>query len=627
MRAAAKTRAIAALAVIASGGAASAEPAISLQALAETVRVDLDDGRVFVGSRPGGPTEAEALRLPLPLSLTAVRDEVVAFQVMVSGPEGERAVRLSGFAGPGEAPPVGAVFREVAVKVTEPSASAFIHSLGAGAYPDALIETTTVAVRAPPAVTMLWIDVFVPRGAEVGTYDGTLEVGDASLPIEIQVLEPTLPEVDVARLSAANFGSFLALERAGALTRWMQLAHAHHLSVEYMRVTPAVAPDGAIDWAGWVERVGPFVDGSAFTAEAGYRGPRAGLPTTRFILPHTDWWPSKPARRGQPSDPAGWSAALGAWEQVATAEGWLSGPAPTEWVLFVNSLDEPKTAGAFADLASYGSLIAEAKLIDRTRIRFRTDGAVGQTVEGWPDRRVLAELGPVVDVWNVCGAVAWVPYELLVKRLEAHPDEQILAYASNTAGEPAMPPIVVDSPIAGARAWGWIVARYGLGGLMNWEVDARAGCVENLRCTDAGLNLDATLIYRGAELGEGWLEPIGSMRLKALRRGAQDVALLSLLPPHEAAAIAAAVVPRAMGDDQPDVGLGTWPVDPGAYQRARRAILDRLTGVEPPLPVAAIRVSPPPGGGSKVGRAMWIGGILLVLWAAWRTKRALKAGR
>jgi len=617
---------VVALAIVSGPTVSRAGPV--LEPFAETVRVDLRDGRVLVSGRDGAPEGPDVLRLPTPLVLDAVGDEVVAFQVMVGGEVGTYPVNLAPFSSSGDQiAPIGTVFREVAVNVRSPSASAFIDSLGPGAYPDALIATATIAVPPPPAPAVLWIDIFVPRGTAPDTYRSSLDVGDASLPIELEVLPLVLPEVDVSRLSTANFGSFLALERRGPehLDAWMQLAHAHLLSIEYMRVT-APTTDGEIDWRAWSARMGRFVDGSAFTDSAGYRGPRAGLPTTRFILPHTDWWPDPPARRGRPGDPARWSAALGEWERFAETSGWFRGPAPTEFVLFINSLDEPKTAQAFEDLASYGRLIADARLTDRTRVRFRTDRALGQTVRDWPDERVLADLGPVVDVWNVCGATAWMPWAKLDARRRSHPDEQILAYASNTAGEPAMPPLVVDSPIAGARAWGWIVARYRLGGMMNWEVDARPNCFVNPGCTGDGLNLDATLIFRGHELGEGWFEPVPSMRLKALRRGAQDAALWSLLDakdPAAAAAIASAIIPAAMGDDQPDTGPGEWPIDPNVYARARQAILDRLLGDEDPMPIATIRAGEPPRR-RRLGRTLWVGGIGVILWAAWRTKRRLR---
>jgi hypothetical protein len=153
-------------------------------------------------------------------------------------------------------------------------------------------------------------------------------------------------------------------------------------------------------------------------------------------------------------------------------------------------------------------------------------------------------------------------------------------YASNSGGEPAIPPLVVDSTINGARAWAWIVARYGLEGALNWEVDFAEGCVRNPRCSEGGaLALDALLIYRGQEVGRPAEEPIASMRLKALRRGAQDVALLALLgerDPAAAKAIAEQMIPRALGDEVSAPGKGTWPRDQAAWNRARAAILAQL---------------------------------------------------
>ena len=602
-----------------------AESGLSLEVYDESVRFDLRDGRILESARADGPSRVDELKLATPLALDAVGDEVVAFQVIVRGLPGTYDARMSPLRDAAGVTIAAELFAEHAVVVTTPSLDGYVYSLGAGHYPDILVPTATIAVVAEPAVAVLWVDIWVPPASPPGVFSSTLEVGDAKLPIELTVLDLTLPARDHAALSAVNFGSFLHRQQRDpqVLLRWMQLAHAHHLTVEWLRPTPKVV-SSSIAWGPWADMVGPYLDGTAFSKAAGYAGPRADQPVTRYVLPHTDWWPQPEAGDGRPSDPAAFSRALNEWEALAEARGWFKHTNSTEFILFINSLDEPKTDAAFQSLASYGALIADARLRDRTRVKFRVDGAIGVPLKQWPSARVLEDLGPVVDHWNVCGWTAWSPWDLLSKRLERHPDERVFWYASNTAGEPATPPLVVDSPITGARAWGWIVARYGLGGAMNWEVDYKPGCAADPQCTGDGINLDATLMFRGHEVGRGYDEPIASMRLKALRRGAQDVALLAMLrqrDPAAATAIAQTVVPRAMGDDQPKEGRGLWPSRAGAYQRARRAMIDRLTGADTPLAIEQIRVEPASAGGGSLGRTLMIGGGLLLLFAVFRTKR------
>src|SRR5207237_10713409 len=103
------------------------------------------------------------------------------------------------------------------------------------------------------------------------------------LEVEVEVVDRALPDRDVAKIESMNFGSLIALEKKdpSRFLEWMQLAHAHHVTVEIMRIQPNIARDGSIDWTGWADRIEPLVDGTAFTSTRGYDGPRAGLPVTR----------------------------------------------------------------------------------------------------------------------------------------------------------------------------------------------------------------------------------------------------------------------------------------------------------------------------------------------------------
>lgn len=596
-----------------------------VRAYPETVRFDLDSGALLMARRGGAPKDASALELRLPLKLHAVRDEVVAFQLVVEGEDETLPISLT------EADGIrGSLFREVGVRIDIPSNSANVQSLGPGLYPDPLIPSSTVAPVNGRAV--VWVDLHVDRTAAQGKRAFEVRIGDTRVPVELDVLDVTLPTKDAARLGAVNFGSFLVRGRRDRRHElaWMQMAHAHYLSVELMRPTPDRLPNGRIHWEGWAEHVGPYVDGSAFTAHYGYRGPRAGQPATRFILPHTDWWPVDKNDRDLPSDPAAFSRALAEWEQFAESRGWFDQENATDWILFVNSLDEPKRPEQIESLLAYEKLIAAAGLKNRRRVHFRVDGNFGQSIEGWSDVRMAEELGPVVDIWNVHGAPYTIPWALLQRRRKMH-DEEITVYFSNTSGEPAIPPTVIDAPLAGLRAWGWLVMRYELSGALNWEVDYEAGCVENPLCSPGGrMNLDATLIYRGGELGEIADRPIPSMRLKALRRGAQDAALLSLLKakdPETARQIAHVMVPRALGDEVPNEGYGVWPQDPMTYERARYALLDRLAGVPEPLPLGKIRFDKPAqflGKSSEILLRVLIFLAVIVSWVLvmrWRRNR------
>ncbi len=580
---------------------ARGEP-LRISAFPDTLRFDLESERFLEAGRADAPQDPSPYELRLsPLRLTAARGEVVAFQLALTGRAGPQRVFAEAAVDEDGAPSPLRVelFEARPVHVESPSVSPRVFSLGPGTYPDPLVPTSTVTVPFARGLAVLWVDVFVPEDARVGTHSTAVLVGEERVRVEVEVLDVTLPAADVAGLGAVNFGSILERARRDPALelRWMQVAHAHHLTVELMRITPPLGADGAIDWDAWASRVGPYVDGSAFTAASGYAGPRAGQPVTRFMIPLTDWWPDPATDAGLPSNPQRWSKTLRAWEETVKGRGWWALPNATRWVMFINSLDEPKSEAALQSLARYQRLIEAAKLEDRKHVLFRVDGNFGQPIEGWSDEQMAELLGPATDLWNAHGAPETLPWDLLIHRREKK-GEGLMVYASNTGGEPAIPPLVIDASLVGARAWGWMVYRYGLVGALNWEVDGAAGCVENPKCSPGGtMNLDATLIYRGEEVGAAPDQPIPSIRLKALRRGAQDAALLSMLAkkdPAAAAELAERMIPRALGDQVPKIGGGTWSLDPGAYQRAREAILDRLLGRPRALPLSAVRVDQGP---------------------------------
>ncbi len=621
----------AALLLVCSANASAQE--LRVTAYPETLRFDLRDGRFLSSGRADGPTDPAPYGRRSPLSLRAVRDELVAVQLAVTGNGGQHPVQVqTPVDAEGRASPiVPALFQARGIEIERSSHSGMIHSLGPGLYPDPLIPTSSVTVPVSQGLAVLWLEYFVPQETAPGDYVSVVKLGSVDFEIRIEVLEPVLPRRDVARLGAVNFGSLLELGQKdlAAQRAWMQLAHAHHLSIEIMRPTPKVAADGSIEWNEWARHIGPYIDGTAFTKTQGYHGPRAGLPTSRWVLPLTDWWPSKATPGFLPSDPEGWSKALAAWENFAQSKGWFDLPESTEWILFINSLDEPKDATKLEAMAAYAPLLANAKLAQRSRVQFRVDGNFGQPIPGWSDERQAEFLGGVVDLWNLHGAPYTMPWALVEQRRAAH-GEQLMYYVSNSSGEPAVPPLVVDSPLEGARAWGWIVWRYGLSGALNWEVDT-PGCVENPQCSPGGgLNLDAVLIYRGEELGVG-ARPIPSMRLKALRRGAQDAALLALLAerdPDAARKLSELMIPRALGDQVPEQGPGAWPLNPADWDRARDAILDRLSNSKSQRRIEDVRRHPEPQwlrfkGMVALGIAAFVAVLAATVAHFMRTRRGL----
>ena len=249
------------------------------------------------------------------------------------------------------------------------------------------------------------------------------------------------------------------------------------------------------------------------------------------------------------------------------------------------------------------------------------DGPFGSGVPEWSDREIAQQLAPVLDAVALCGAPAWISMDGLDALRTARPDAELLLYASNTAGEPTLGPVVVDAPLTGLVAWGWTVARNRLRGALNWEVDFRPGCFRDPLCSGEGQNLDATLVYRAEELGGPEGELYASWRLKALRRGAQDAALLHLLAarePESAVRFGELMIPHALGEG-PEHGFGSWPRDLQTWRAVRSELRARVRGKAAPRVLSELRPSQFELWAAPYGWALFV--LTLVLLLAWIGRR------
>src|SRR5688572_18116208 len=250
----------------------SASPTV--EAYHEMVHFDLGDASWLSARRPGAPSDLLQVRLTIPIRMRAVKDEVLAFQLLVKG-EGTHPIAVATSSLAVE------VFREVGIRIEKASKTAQVHGLGPGLYPDPLVRSSTIALEGGHAV--VWVDLHVPPDVPAGLHQTEIRIGDTAIPVEVDVLDLALPTRDVAKIGAVNFGSILARgerDRASEMA-WMQVGHAHHLTIEMLRPRPPLLPTGAIHWEAWAEHVEPYVDGSAFSDHFGYRGPRKGQPISR----------------------------------------------------------------------------------------------------------------------------------------------------------------------------------------------------------------------------------------------------------------------------------------------------------------------------------------------------------
>ncbi len=200
-----------------------------------------------------------------------------------------------------------ALFKEWYVNVRNPTTGYEKTSLGPGWYPDALMPDRRVELfpgfpfSIPDVYNnipgqknqALWIDIFVPNdrtAAPPGRYEGEVAVswegGSEAVRIALDVWDFALPQESHLPGDIWN-GSMRAMPPAEELA-YYQLARRHRFTPLIYAYKPGLSVKGTrvtLDWTEFDRRLGPYLDGSAFTSARGYWGPGYGLPLDHIMLP------------------------------------------------------------------------------------------------------------------------------------------------------------------------------------------------------------------------------------------------------------------------------------------------------------------------------------------------------
>lgn len=447
--------------------------------------------------------------------LHAARNEFAAFQVVIGDRGVRAALRFDGPAGPKLRAEFGR-YRLVGSKL--------------GPLPDPIVplggaEDTGGEPEGAKGQS-LHVEVYVPHDAPAGDHAGTLTLTSGgqtlTLAVALRVWDFTLPDA-LSFLPEMNCYGLPPNERA-----FYRLAHRHRTVLNRVpyshngKVADGCAPvwDGRrFDWSAWDTRFGPLLDGSAFADL-----PRKAVPIECFYLPLFENWPTpiEPNYNGSywadhaftPSYRAAFVEASRRFADHMNKAGWdetlfhcfFNGKndfkrggwsrATSPWLL-----DEPGSFQDFWALRWFGAAFHEgvrrappgrAKLVyrcDISRPEWQRDSLDG-----------------LLD-YNVVGG-AFRRYRRIVLDRKRAEGQIVVEYGSANAVEES-----------NMQAVGWSLDAWSLGtdGVLPWQTVGRG---------DSWQTADTLSLFYPGRLSP---DPVPSVRLKAYRRGQQDVEYLTLL--------------------------------------------------------------------------------------------------
>ncbi len=334
--------------------------------------IQLHDDFDRVCPQSGASTEPGCRPLGAKVELSGGRGEFVSFQVALPVAGKGQTARLSpsDLSGPGRIP---ASSYDLFVQWYVPAAKGNGTGKPPAArkyIPDGLLPVSVFDGRVPLGVPAnkvpgqtrqgVWVDLFIPKDAKPGRYEGRLTVqadGESSdVPVALDVLDFTCPDTLSLPFLMNNYADGISRGWAGLRddldrhqtkryrdierTFW-QVAHDHRSAFYYLPYThsgyiyPTFAPPltgggpnkRVQSWADWDRHFGPYFDGSAFKTTR-----RGTIPVPRFFLPISLDWPASFLKYGRPGYADEFRAVARQMAEHFKARGWSG----TDFDMFLN---------------------------------------------------------------------------------------------------------------------------------------------------------------------------------------------------------------------------------------------------------------------------------------------------
>lgn len=466
------------------------------------------------------------------------------------------------------------------------------------AVPMELVPEFSIAANQNQSV---WVDVYVPKTATAGLYTGTFEVLEGgvitrNIPVELTVRNFELPDVPTAKTMVyfeygdvneryignrwPNAGTAEATITKAVCDRHFSIMHRHKLSLIDHNDGPDVWLSDA-PRPEWQNKL----DGSYFSTANGYDGPGVGTGNNVFSIGTYGTW-----KKTKTVTEAEICAKTDAWES------WFQANSPsTERFLFL--LDESTD---FSSLSLWSDWVDNNPGVGKHLPTFATlplDKAVN--------------LVPSLDIAASLFDVAPLSWETL---LEIHKSRGHRYYQYN-GKRPASGSFATEDDGVALRTLPWIQIKKGIARWFFWNAtyykDNQSGRGQNSLFQNAltfGLdeqadeslgrtgcrysNGDGVLLYPGTDKqfpadSYGLEGPIASLRLKHWRRGVQDadyIALARAKNQPAADAVVNRMIPKVLWENgvanpkdqtwqRTDI---SWPIDPAAWEQARKDLADLI---------------------------------------------------
>ena len=460
---------------------------------------------------------------------------------------------------------------------------------GDGRYPDPLFPVTGSLSVPAGETTSLYVLGHVPAGAAPGRYTGTVELDAAGIvPLAVEVAPVTANRdgyAIVARLNQIQLAKASGVSEddprfvRGVYDRLLPMLRAHGVGPGK---PPATAPK--VDAATWALDYSdsPFGTARRTNLDAFFR---MGFPAVEV-----PFLPNFPQAGGEDR------AYTADGKRRTAARDFAAAFAPIAGRTFALPVDEPNVR-TYAQLNRAAAQLASAS----PRIPVLATEA--------PHPEALKAIGKSVDIW---APPIWdlfkVPKGVAAVRAKG---KRVWWYTYGSDTQRYTPNVLIDKPTTEPRVMGWLAAKEGVEGFYYWGLNNWGGdnfhspfddpwYLSHTKAADTcgrggevGGNGEASLIYPTGDPSD---PAIGSLRLEALRDGAEDNSLLrslqSLDPAFYAKVMEGVSTPytgrseggRATGcsDDGRPAYLPVVETDPAAVDGARRAVLARLSST--PLP-------------------------------------------